>query len=69
MVQQNIIKHLILLSHNFEEADEVIKRYTNYKTDKEKIEFLSAMFDVKIIHKTDDNIHTDYVAILSSIIR
>lgn len=62
------IKCLIELSINFEEADEILSRYTPFHSDKEKIAYLYGMFDCGIVDRNINDIHTDYVALLTSII-
>ncbi len=64
------IKTLIELSTTFEKADEVISKYTDFETVKEKIAFLKGMFDVEIIDQgKDDSDEFVYRVILESIVR
>ena len=62
------IKTLIECATSFEKADAILEKYTNYKSYEERITYLQGMFDCKIISKNTDDIYTDYVAILSSIV-
>lgn len=65
-----MIKTLIELSTTFEKADEVISKYTDFETVKEKIAFLKGMFDVEIIDQgKDDSDEFIYRIILESIVR
>ena len=52
MKRQNV-KALIELSNTVEEANEVIEKYTDLETVKEKIAFLKGMFDWEIIDKKE----------------
>lgn len=72
---RKVIKTLIELSPNVEEADKVINENYNFKSIGEKIAFLKGMFDVKLISKHDaDGIseeksaEMDYWAMLNTII-
>ena len=67
MTRKNI-KTLIELSTSFEDADEVLNNYTDFQTDAEKIAYLRGLFDCKIVGRSEENIHTDYVAILTAIV-
>lgn len=62
------IKCLIELSTNFEKADEILSKYTPFHSDKEKIAYLYGMFDCEIVDQNINDIHTDYVTLLTSII-
>lgn len=62
------IKLLIELSTSFKEADDILSEYTDFKTDSEKIAYLRGMFDCKIIGRTGEDLHTDYVALLTTIV-
>lgn len=67
-MEREKIKTLIELATSFEQADAVIKDYTTYKTDEERIAYLQGMFDCKIIERSVSDAHTDYVALLTAII-
>lgn len=62
------IKCLIELSTNFEDADEILSKYTPFHSDEEKIAYLYGMFNCEIIDHNIGNIHTDYVALLTTIV-
>lgn len=69
-MNRKMIKTLIELSTTFEKADEVISKYTDFETVKEKIAFLKGMFDVEIIDQgKDDSDEFIYRIILESIVR
>ncbi len=69
-MNRKMIKILIELSTTFEKADEVISKYTDFETVKEKIAFLKGMFDVEIIDQgKDDSDEFIYRIILESIVR
>lgn len=58
------------ISTTFEKADEVISKYTDFETVKEKIAFLKGMFDVEIMDQgKDDSDEFIYRIILESIVR
>lgn len=72
---RTVVKTLIELSPNVEEADKVINENYNFKSIGEKIAFLKGMFDVKLVSKHDDDgiseeksAEMDYWAMLNSII-
>lgn len=67
-MERKKIQTLIELAVTFEEADQVIEEFTGLKSDNEKIAYLRGMFDCHIIGRTGDNVHTDYVALLTAII-
>ena len=67
-MERKKIQTLIELSVSFEEADQVIEEFTGLKTDSEKIAYLRGMFDCRIIGRTGNDLHTDYVALLTAII-
>ena len=67
-MERKKIQTLIELAVTFEEADQVIEEFTGLKTDAEKIAYLRGMFDCRIIGRTGNDIHTDYVALLTAII-
>ena len=62
------IRQLIELSTDFERADEILSKYTPFHSDEEKIAYLYGMFDCEIIDRNINDIHTDYVVLLTSII-
>ena len=72
---REVVKTLIELSPNVEEADKVINEKYNFKSIGEKIAFLKGMFDVELVSKHDaDGIseeksaEMDYWAMLNAII-
>lgn len=67
-MERKNVKSLIELATSFEKADDIIEKYTPFKTDLEKIAYLSGMFDCKIISRTVSDVHTDYVALLTAIV-
>lgn len=67
-MERKKIKALIELSLTFEEADTIIEEYTGLNTDAEKIAYIRGMFDCRIIGRTGEDVHTDYVALLTAII-
>lgn len=68
-MEREKIKVLIELSTSFEKADEILTKYTDYKSEAERIAYLQGMFDCKIIARSGgEDIHTDYVALLTAII-
>ena len=67
-ISRKDIKTLIELSTSFEEADEVLRNYTDFQSDIERIAYLRGLFDCKIVGRSEENIHTDYVAILTAIV-
>ena len=50
----------------FEDFDTIMNQ-TWCKTDEDKIDYLKEMFDVSVIHATDDDKRTDYIAIANAI--
>lgn len=72
---REVIKTLIEMSPNVEEADKVINENYNFKTIGEKMAFLKGMFDVRLVSKHDGegvskekSAEMDYWAMLHSII-
>lgn len=72
---RKVIKTLIEMSPNVEEADKVINETYNFKTISEKIAFLKGMFDVRLVRKHDGegvseekSAEMDYWAFLNAII-
>lgn len=68
IMERERIRALIELSTSFDQADKVIEKYTELKTDREKIAYLLGMFDCKIIGRSVSDDHTDYIALLTAII-
>jgi len=67
-MERKKIKALIECSTSFEKANEVLNKYTNYKSDAERIAYLQGMFDCEIVGRNTEDIHMDYVALLTSIV-
>ena len=67
-MEREKIKTLIECATSFEKADAILERYTNYKSDAERIAFLHGMFDCKIVGRNVEDVHMDYVALLTSIV-
>ena len=67
-MERKKVQMLIELSLTFEEADEIIEKYVGLKSDIEKLAYIRGMFDCRIIGRTGEDIHTDYVALLTTII-
>ena len=72
---RKVIKTLIEMSPNVEEADKIINENYNFKTIGEKMAFLKGMFDVILVSKDDgegvseeESAEMDYWAMLHSII-
>jgi len=72
---RKVIKILIEMSSNVEEADRVINENYNFKTISEKIAFLKGMFDIRLVSKHDGegvseekSAEMDYWAFLNAII-
>lgn len=73
--RREVIKTLIELSPNVEEADKVINENYDFKSIGEKIAFLKGMFDVRFVSKHDaegvseeKSAEMDYWAMLNAII-
>ncbi len=73
--RREVIKTLIELSPNVQEADKVINENYNFKSIGEKIAFLKGMFDVRLVSKHDaegvpeeKSAEMDYWAMLNAII-
>ncbi len=62
------IKTLIECATSFEKANAILEKYTDYKSDEERIAYLQGMFSCKIVGRNVDDIHMDYVALLTSIV-
>ena len=67
-MEREKIKTLIECATSFEKANDILEKYTEYKSDAERIAYLEGMFDYKIIGRNVDDIHMDYVALLTSIV-
>ena len=72
---REVVKTLIELSPNVEEADKVINENYNFESIGEKIAFLKGMFHVKLVSKhnadgisEEKSAEMDYWAILNAII-
>jgi len=73
--RREVVKSMIEMSPNVEEADKIINENYNFKTIGEKIAFLKGMFDVRLVSKHDaegvteeKSAEMDYWALLNSII-
>lgn len=62
------IKTLIEISGTVEEANEVIEKYTSFRTFAQKIAYLQGMFDCEIVGRNVESEEADYIALLTSII-
>lgn len=67
-MEREKIKTLIECATSFEKADAILTKYTNYESDAERIAYLQGMFDCKIVGRSVDDIHLDYVALLTAIV-
>ena len=67
-MEREKIKTLIECATSFEKADAILEKYTNYKSDAERIAYLQGMFDCRIVGRNVEDIHMDYVALLTSIV-
>ncbi len=67
-MEREKIKTLIECATSFEKANDILEKYTDYETDSERIAYLQGMFDCKIVGRNIEDIHMDYVAILTSIV-
>ena len=66
---REVIKVLIELAPNVDEADKVINENYDFKSIREKVAFLKGMFDVQIVgHETDEPDETTYFAMLATVI-
>ena len=66
---REIIKTLIELSTDVEEADKVINENYDFKSIREKVAFLRGMFGVEVIgHEKDEPDEMTYFAMLSTVI-
>lgn len=62
------IKALIELSSSYEEANQIIEKYTPHKEYGNKIAYLQGMFDCEIVGRNIESEEADYVALLTSIV-
>lgn len=67
-MQREQIKALIELSSSFDEANEVIEKYTNYASFEAKIAYLQGMFDCNIVGREGESLEVDYIALLTAIV-
>ena len=67
-MEREKIKTLIECATSFEKANAILEKYTEYKSDEERIAYLQGMFNCKIVGRNVDDIHMDYVALLTSIV-
>lgn len=67
-MERKQIKALIELSNSFEEANEVIEKYTGYTSFETKIAYLKGMFDCSIVGEERDSLEVDYIALLTAIV-
>ena len=66
--RKDAIKTLIELAESVVDADAIICKYTDCTTVREKIVYLSGLFDVTVVARESDDLDDDYWAILSTII-
>ena len=63
------IKILLETSGTVEEADEVINKYFDFESVREKVAFLKGMFDIQIVgHEEKEPDEMDYFSMLATII-
>lgn len=67
-MENDDIKMLIECSTSFEKADAALKEFTEFKDDEERISYLQEMFGCRIVGRSGENVHTDYVALLTAIV-
>lgn len=67
-MEREKIKTLIECATSFEKANDILKKYTSYTTDEQRIAYLEGMFDCRIVGRNGNDIHMDYVALLTSIV-
>ena len=66
---RDVVKILIEMSPNVNEADKVINEYYGFESIREKVAFLKGMFDIEIVgHKNDEPDEMTYYAMLHTII-
>ncbi len=67
---REVIKTLIELAPNVDEADKVINENYDFKSIREKVAFLKGMFDVQVVgHEKDEPDETTYFAMLATVIQ
>lgn len=67
-MEREKVKTLIECATSFEIANDILKEYTDYETDAERIAYLQGMFNCRIVGRNIEDIHMDYVALLTSIV-
>lgn len=67
-MEREQIKTLLELATTFDKADQILNDYSDCNTDEEKIAYLRGMFNCKIVGRNVEDIHTDYVALLTTIV-
>lgn len=67
-MERESIKTLIECATSFERADALLTKYTDYKSDEERVAYLQGMFNVEIRSRNVIDVHTDYVALLTAIV-
>lgn len=67
-MERESIKTLIECATSFEKADALLTKYTDYKSDEERVAYLQGMFNVEIRSRNVTDVHTDYVALLTAIV-
>ena len=66
IVHRSTAETELRICRSFEEFDATLGRM-GIVTDLDKIAYLKKTFDIDIVHATDDDKHTDYVAMASTI--
>lgn len=66
--KMDIVKALIELSQNWEDADKIILEFYGFKTTSEKIAFVKGIFDVECIGHERDTDEMTYAALLTSVL-
>ena len=67
-MEREQIKTLLELATTFDKADQILSEYADCNSDVEKIAYLRGMFNCKIVGRNLEDIHTDYVALLTTIV-
>lgn len=63
------VKIMLETARTVEEADEVIGKYYNFESIREKVAFLKGMFDVQVVgHEEKEPDEMDYFSMLATII-
>ena len=60
------LKLSLKLCQSFEDFDTILSQ-TWCKTDEDKISYLKELFDIDIVHATDNDKHIDYIAMANAI--